>query len=53
MKGKRKRQKAHGSNGSFVIKSRPNKGALQQCSYFQRKSKFSENLVDYVKYRFP
>lgn len=30
MKVKRKRQKAHGSNGSFGIKSGPNKGALQQ-----------------------
>lgn len=30
MKGKRKRQKAHGSNGSFAIKSGPNEGALQQ-----------------------
>lgn len=30
MKGKRMRQKAHGSNGSFAIKSGANKGALQQ-----------------------
>lgn len=40
MKGKRKRQKAHDSNGSFAIKSGPNKGALQGDLIFKGNQTF-------------